>query len=273
MPELPEVETIKRDIKTNLIGHKIERVWTDWPKQLKPSQEEFEKTVIGKKFKSVSRCAKLLIFRLDDGTHLLMHLKLTGRLLFRSQSDSEDKFTHIILKLDRGKELRFADMRKFGWMKVLRDEGELDKLLSEFGIEPFTQDFTVENFKKILTNKKAPIKPLMMDQAVIAGVGNIYADESLWCAKIHPLRAANTLSDQETKELFECIQEALKSGIKDRGTSVDTYVDFFGLPGQHEQNLKVFRKDGEPCPRCNTLIRKIRVGGRGTHFCPICQKL
>ena len=270
MPELPEVETIKRDIEKNLIGHKIVDVWTDWEKALKPNLETFKKFVVGKKIKSVGRRAKLLIFHIDS-IPLVTHLKLSGRLLYRDQDDPTDKFTHVILKLDRGKELRFADLRKFGWMRVLKNEGELDELLSEFGIEPFTPDFTLENFSRILKSKKTVIKPLLMDQSIIAGVGNIYADESLWCAKIHPLRPANSLSEKEVNDLFTCVQDSLQSGIKDRGTSVDMYLDLFGERGEHEKNLKIFRRDGSPCPRCESEVKKNRVGGRGTHFCPKCQ--
>jgi len=270
VPELPEVETIKRDIEGHLIGHEILGVWTDWGKMLKPDQETFKKSVIEKKFSSVGRRAKLLIFHLDS-VPLVTHLKLSGRLLYRDQKDPRDQFTHVILELDKGKELRFADMRKFGWMRVLKDEVELDALLSEFGIEPFTSGFTLEKFSKILQSKKTAIKPLLMDQSQIAGVGNIYADESLWCAMIHPLRPANSLGEKEVSNLFTCVQDCLQSGIKDRGTSVDMYLDLFGEKGGHEKNLKIFRRDGSPCPRCGTEVKKTRVGGRGTHFCPACQ--
>lgn len=272
MPELPEVETIKRDIEKNLIGHKVIDVWADSPKQLKPDLETFKKAVIGKTFKEIGRRAKLFIFHIDS-IPLIVHLKMSGRLLYRNQTDPSDRFTHIVLKLDRRKELRFADLRKFGWMMVLKDKGELDSLLSEFGIEPFTPTFTLEKFKKIISSKPTKIKPLIMDQKQIAGVGNIYSDEALWCAKIHPERPAKNLSSDEIKKLYDCIIESLKQGIADRGTSVDQYVDLKGQKGKHGQNLQVFRKNGKPCPRCGTIIKKIRVGGRGTHYCPGCQPL
>ena len=273
MPELPEVETIKRDIEKNLIGKKILDVWTDSPKQVQPSLDEFKKATIGKKFKDVKRRAKILIFHLEDDTPIIVHLKLSGRFLYRNQTDKADPFTRIIIKLDQGKEIRFADLRKFGWIKLLKDENNLNDILDEFGIEPFTPDFTLENFKKIINSKPTKIKPLIMDQKQIAGVGNIYSDESLWSAKIHPERMAKSLSEEEIKKLYDCILESLKQGITDRGTSVDQYVDLQGQKGKHEQNLQVFRKNGKPCPRCGTIIRKIRVGGRGTHFCPHCQSL
>jgi formamidopyrimidine-DNA glycosylase len=270
MPELPEVETIKRDIEKNLIGHQITDVWYDWAKTLKPDPETFKKAVVGKKFKDIGRRAKLFIFHVDS-IPLIAHLKLTGRLLYRNQNDPKDQFTHVVLKLDRGKELRFVDLRKFGWLRVLKDEGELDELLSEFGIEPFTSSFTLEKFASIIQNKGTMIKPLLMDQKQIAGVGNIYSDEALWCAQIHPETPAKNLRAEKIEKLYSCIQKVLKEGITDRGTSVDDYLDLFGRPGNHEQNLQVFRKDGQPCPRCGTTIKKIRVGGRGTHYCPNCQ--
>jgi len=272
MPELPEVETIKRDIEKQVIGHKITDIWYDWPKTLWPDPETFKKAVVGKKFKEISRRAKLFIFHVDS-VPLAVHLKLTGRLLYRNQSDPKDQFTHAILKLDRGKELRFADLRKFGWLRVLKDEGELDGLLAEFGIEPFTSDFTLEKFTAIIKSKGIKIKPLLMDQHLIAGVGNIYSDESLWCAQIHPETRAKNLSAEKIEKLYTCIQKVLKEGIADRGTSVDKYLDLFGQPGKHEPNLQIFRKNGQACPRCGTAIKKIRVGGRGTHFCPECQSL
>src|SRR4030042_2631541 len=272
MPELPEVETIKRDIEKNLIGKKILDVWTDSPKQVQPNIDGFKKETVGKKFKDVKRRAKILIFHLEDGTPIIAHLKLSGRLLYRNQTDKADAFTRIIIKLGEGKEIRFADLRRFGWIRLLKDDANLKEFLDEFGIEPFTPDFTLENFKKIVSSKPTKIKPLIMDQKQVAGVGNIYSDESLWCAKIHPERSAKSLSSDEIKKLYDCILEALKQGIADRGTSVDQYVALQGKKGKHEQNLQIFRKNGQPCPRCGTIIKKIRVGGRGTHLCPNCQK-
>ncbi|OGY23353.1 MAG: DNA-formamidopyrimidine glycosylase [Candidatus Woykebacteria bacterium RBG_13_40_7b] len=272
MPELPEVETIKRDLEKNIIGHKVIDVWYDWAKTLKPDPETFEKAVVGKKFKDINRRAKLFIFHLDS-VPMVVHLKMTGRLLYRDQSDPKDQFTHAIFKLDKGKELRFADLRKFGWLKVLKDEKELENLLSEFGPEPLTEEFTLKVFENIIKKSQLKIKPLLIDQKRIAGVGNIYADESLWCAKIHPETKADKILSDQVAKLYKCIEEVLKEGIKDRGTSVDQYLDLFGRKGSHEQNLKVFRLNGDPCPRCGTIIKKIRVGGRGTHVCPACQRL
>lgn len=275
MPELPEVETIKRDLNKELRGRRIVRLkFYDWAKMLKSSPDAVKKAVEGKKIRGFDRRAKLLLMHLDDHeTTIAIHLKLSGQLFIRKQTDAPDRFTHVILELDRGEELRFNDLRKFGFMKVVEGKNDLEKLLSEFGPEPFTPQFSLENFKKIVSKSTRAVKTVIMDQQKIAGVGNIYADEALWRAQIHPTKAANELTDKELKDLYEAILLVIKQGIEDRGTSVDQYLTIFAKEGDHAKNLKVFRLDGEPCPRCGTVIRKIRVGGRGTHVCPKCQIL
>ena len=273
MPELPEVETIKNDLNKALKGRKIIKLkFYDWAKMLKPSPEAVKKAVEGKKIRDFGRRAKLLLMHLDDhGTTVALHLKLSGQLILRKSTDSPDRFTHIVLELDKGGELRFNDLRKFGFMKVVESKQDLEKLLSEFGPEPFTPDFTLEKFKEILTKSARAIKTVIMDQSKIAGVGNIYADEALWRARIHPEKPSSKLTDRELKDLYEAISFVLKQGVVDRGTSVDQYLDAHGDEGEHARNLKVFRQNGKPCPRCGTEIKKIRVGGRGTHYCPSCQ--
>ena len=273
MPELPEVETIKRDLNKELKGRKILKLkFYDAPKMLRPDPKTVKKAIEGKKIKDFGRRAKLLLMHLDDhGTTIAIHLKLSGQLFIKKSTDSPDRFTHVILEFDKGEELRFNDMRKFGFMKLVKDRGELEELLSDFGPEPLTKEFTLPAFKKIVTKSSVKIKPVIMDQSKIAGVGNIYADEALWYAKIHPERPANKLSNKELKDLYEAIIFVIKEGIKDRGTSVDQYYDVYSKSGKHANNLKVFRLDKEPCPRCGKTIKKIRVGGRGTHYCPRCQ--
>jgi len=273
MPELPEVETIRRDLNKELKGRKIIRLkYYDWPKMLKPSPEAVKKAIEGKKIAGFGRRAKLLLMHLDDhGTTVALHLKLSGQLILRKSTDSPDRFTHIVLEFDKGEELRFNDLRKFGFMKVVESKQDLEKLLSEFGPEPFTPEFTFEKFKGTVTKSSRAIKTVIMDQQKISGVGNIYADEALWRARIHPEKPSNTLDEKQLKELYEAILFVLKQGIEDRGTSVDQYLDAHGDEGEHARNLKVFRQNGKPCPRCGTEIKKIRVGGRGTHYCPSCQ--
>ncbi len=273
MPELPEVETIRRDLDKELKGRKILRLkFYDWAKMLKPSPDEVARAIEGKKIRDFGRRAKLLLMHLDNGTTIAIHLKLSGQIFLRKPTDPPDKFTHIILEFDKGEELRFNDLRKFGFMKVIKDRVELDKLLAEFGPEPFTKGFNLVSFKNVVTKSSRAIKTVIMDQQKISGVGNIYADEALWRAKIHPEKIAEKLTENNLKDLYDAILYVLKQGIADRGTSVDRYLDIYAEKGGHAKNLKVFRLDGEPCPRCGTEIRKIRVGGRGTHFCPNCQK-
>lgn len=274
MPELPEVETIRRDLNKELKDRKIVGLkFYDWDKMLRPSPEAVKKAVEGKKIKDFGRRAKLLLMHLDDhGTTIALHLKLSGQLILRKQSDPPDRFTHIVLELDNGKELRFNDLRKFGFMKEIKNKEDLEKLLSEFGPEPLTDEFTFETFKEVVCKSSRAIKTVIMDQSKIAGVGNIYADEALWRAKIHPEKPASKLSEKELKSLFDEIIFVIKQGIEDRGTSVDQYLDAHGEEGEHARNLKVFRQNKKPCPRCKTIITKIKVGGRGTHYCPKCQQ-
>src|SRR3990170_3723385 len=204
MPELPEVETIRRDLSKELKGRKILRLkFYDWAKMLKPDPDSVAKAIEGKKIKDFDRRAKLLLMHLDDhGTTIAIHLKLSGQLFLRKQDDPKDRFTHIVLELDDGEELRFNDLRKFGFMKVVKDKRDLDKILAEFGPEPFTKEFTFGTFKKIVTKSTRAIKTVIMDQKKISGVGNIYADEALWRAKIHPEAAADKLDPKELKELY-----------------------------------------------------------------------
>lgn len=275
MPELPEVETIRRDLNKELRGREIIKLkFYDWPNMLKPSPEAIAKAIKGKKIHDFGRRAKLLLMHLDDhGTTIAIHLKMTGQLFIRKTNHPPDRFTHVILELDSGEELRFNDLRKFGFMKLIKDKKELKELLDEYGPEPLTADFTFAKFKEIVGKSTRAIKTVIMDQQKIAGVGNIYADEALWIAKTHPEKPANKLDNKKLKDLFEAIEFVIKQGIEDRGTSVDSYYDAKGEKGKHAQNLKVFRQDKKPCPRCKIIIKKIKVGGRGTHFCPKCQTL
>lgn len=280
MPELPEVETIRRDLNKELKGRKIIRLkFYDWAKMLQPSPEAIAKVIEGKKIQDFGRRAKLLLMHLsadkagldDHGTTIAIHLKMTGQLFIRKQTDAPDRFTRVILELDNEEELRFNDLRKFGFMKLIENKSQLEKILSKFGPEPLTPEFTLEKFKEIISKSSRTIKTVIMDQQKIAGVGNIYADEALWIAKIHPEHSANKLSQEQLRDLFDSIAFVIKQGIRDRGTSVDQYYDAKGKKGKHAQNLKVFRQDGKLCPRCRSMIKKIKVGGRGTHFCPQCQ--
>src|SRR3989304_6588372 len=270
MPELPEVETIRRDLEKELVGHKITNLWWDAPKMLQPSPEVVQK-IIGHHIVSAGRIGKLLLLGIENDGTIGIHLKLSGRLFIRKTSDPEDRFTHITFKLDDGRELRFTEFRKFGYAKLIENSTDLKKITDEFGPEPFTKDFTFDYFKNMLSKTTRAVKTVIMDQKKIAGVGNIYADEALWYAKINPETPSNKINEKDAESLYKGIIKSLDEGVKDRGTSIDDYLDIYGKEGFHAKNLKVFRQDADPCPRCGTVIKKIRVGGRGTHFCPQCQ--
>lgn len=273
MPELPEVETIRRDLDQALVGRKITEVWFDAPKMLKPSPEVVVKALTNQIIKKFDRIAKLLLVETDTVTAAI-HLKLSGQLLLRSQDfpKDKDKFVHVVFKFNDGQELRFNEMRKFGFVKIIHTKEEVDKLLSEYGPEPLTPKFTEEKLKEVLSRSARAVKTVIMDQTKIAGVGNIYADEALWYARLHPESRANSLTGPEVSKLYNNINFVIKQGIEDGGTSDADYVRIDGSKGTHGQNLKAFRQEKKPCSRCGDIINKIRVGGRGTHFCPNCQK-
>ncbi len=274
MPELPEVETIKQDLQKTLIGKKITGLWWDSPKQLKPTPAIVEKNIVGSTITKISRRAKLIQFFLSNQTIFIVHLKLTGRLLIRKTKDGEDKWSHIILKLSNGLELRFCDMRKFGYLKLIGDDKELDKILEEFGPEPLTAEFTLERFQKILPSSSLPVKILLMDQKKIAGVGNIYANDALFLAGINPKKKADKLSSDKTIKLYEALLKVLKEGIKYRGASDQSYLDAYGREGAYQKHFRVYQQDGKPClNNCGEKIARIKLGGRGTFYCPKCQTL
>ncbi|OGY30347.1 MAG: DNA-formamidopyrimidine glycosylase [Candidatus Woykebacteria bacterium RIFCSPHIGHO2_12_FULL_45_10] len=270
MPELPEVETIRRDLEKEIVGHKITDLWYDAPKMLQPTPEKLE-TIVGHHIVSAGRIGKLLLLGIENDGTVGIHLKLSGRLFIRDQNSPEDRFTHVIFLLDDGRELRFTEFRKFGYAKLIEDEEELKTIKSKYGPEPLTSDFTFDALKKVLNKANRAVKTVIMDQKKIAGVGNIYADEALWLAKINPEALAFKLTNAEIEALHQGIIKVIEAGIADRGTSVDDYLDVYGKEGFHAKNLNVFRQNGKPCPRCGTMIKKIRVGGRGTHLCPNCQ--
>lgn len=271
MPELPEVETIRRDLEKVLVGKKILSVSTDAPKLFEPSFKAVSESIAGQTIKSINRRAKLLYLHLSNNLYLLIHLKMTGRLLLRRKGDLKDEFQHVVFTLSGGEELRFADMRLFGYLKLV-DELELKKVLGEYGPEPLA-DMTLENFKDIFQGKKRPVKLLLLDQELISGVGNIYANEALFAAGIDPRRKADSLSDEEVARLFSAIEKVLSDGLHYRGTTAsdDKYVDAYGKKGQYQEHLRVYGREGLSCPKCGVKVQRINLSGRGTFFCPQCQ--
>ncbi len=269
MPELPEVETITRDLQPRVVGREIVSVELYWPKALeKPSPEDFVKGIAGRRIESLSRRGKYLIFRLSGEKYLIVHLRMTGRLMHRSGEEAEDPHTRAIFELDDGSQLRYTDPRKFGKLWLVDDPNEV---VGKLGPEPFSADFTCDYLAGILAKRSGPVKPLLLDQTLIAGIGNIYADEALFLAGIHPKRSARSLSRPEVVRLHNAIRSVLKLGIANRGTTLSDYRDAFGEKGRHQEFLKVFRHAGKPCPVCGTMIQRIVLGGRGTFFCPRCQ--
>lgn len=271
MPELPEVETIRRDLNRLIVGQKILDITTDSPKQVQPSLPVVEKAVVGARIKKIARRAKMLQIFLSNGQILAIHLKLTGRLLVRRKGDPQDDWQRVVISLSGGNELRFADLRKFGWIRLVQND-ELRVMNQEFGIEPFTKEFTFDNLKQVFASSRRPVKTVLMDQKKISGLGNIYAVEALFLAKIDPRRPANKITAAKAKKLYQAIEKVLKAGIKYRGASDQYYLDALGRKGSYQKHFLVYGREGEKCLDCGGKIKKIRLGGRGTYFCPRCQQ-
>lgn len=271
MPELPEVETIKSDLAHLVVGKKILRVETDSLKQVQPSLEMVKKGVVGNSIKKISRRAKILQVFLSNGKILIFHLKLTGRLLVREEGFVKDDWQHLTFFLSGGLELRFCDLRKFGWVKLLENEDELEKILASFGPEPL-DDLILEIFKKILSSSRRPVKIILMDQAKISGVGNIYANDALFLAKIDPRRPGNEVTPEEVKALFAAVEKVLKAGIRYRGASDQYYLDALGHKGAYQDHFLVYGREGKECFVCGEKLKRTKIGGRGTFYCPTCQK-
>lgn len=271
MPELPEVETIRKDLERLIVGHKVLRIETNSPKQVQPSLAAIKKAILGTTIKKVQRRAKILQIFFSSGAIIIVHLKLTGRLLFRKKGDKIDDYQHITISLSGSNELRFADARKFGWFRLLKNEKELQKILKDFGPEPL-DDLTLLVFQKILSSTSRPVKIILMDQQRISGVGNIYASEALFLAGIDPRRPANKISSAEAKKLLESLEKVLKLGLRYRGASDNDYLDALGHKGSYQKHFLVYGRQGKKCSACSGLIKRISLGGRGTFFCPSCQK-
>lgn len=274
MPELPEVETIVKEMQAaHLVGLCITKAMVYWDRSIaRLSSKDFCKKIVNQIIEAVSRRGKFLVFSLTTET-LLVHLRMTGKFFIDDKRSSPHSHERIRLFLSDGRILRFEDQRKFGKWYL----SETDVILKKIGIEPLSKQFTLKAFKKLLAGRKRQIKPFLLDQKYIAGLGNIYADEALWAAKIHPARLINTLRSNDIVHLHQAIIAVLKSGVKNTGTSLGSaranYYSVSGRRGKNQELLKVFRCDGMPCPRCQTTIQKIRLGQRGTHFCPVCQLL
>lgn len=289
MPELPEVETVRRGLGAIIVGKTIVDTWHDTPKSFPNTPEDVRAFLIGATVTDVRRRAKVLMIDMSSGHSLLVHLKMTGQLVYVGEalrfgaghpSDSlvgllPDKSTRAWLAFSDGTKLFFNDQRKFGWMRLLPtiEIPNID-FMRKVGPEPLSETFTVADFIRRLERRlRTSIKAALLDQTVIAGVGNIYADESLWGAKIHPSRSVGSLSDAEKELLYHELRTVMNLAIEKGGSSNHTYVNAEGKKGSYMQFARVFRREGLTCPRCGATIEKLRVAGRGTHICPVCQTL
>lgn len=269
MPELPEVETIKNDLSKKVIGSQIVDVYytDEGQKLISKSGQDLRNLLIGERINNASRRAKYLVLDLGKNKKLIFHLKLTGQILVRNSSDKPDEFTRLILKLDDGRQIRFADRNGFG--EVILAEN-IDEVNPNLGPEPF-EIANKKFYDSLIRSKKETIKEALLDQSLISGVGNIYVDESLYLAGINPFKAPVKLSLNESTKLLSSIKKALEEGIKDRGTTIDSYRDTDGKPGTHQFHLLIYGKAGKPCKKCATKIEYTEIHGRRTHFCPSCQ--
>lgn len=270
MPELPEVETIVRGLRAPLVGRTVSGFWTDWPNQIvTPEPDALAMRIRGRTFEKVGRRGKYLVFDLDQGEVLIIHLKMSGQLSVQAGSDTADQYVHTVFRLQGGDELRFRDMRKFGRVYLVTDR---DRVLGQLGPEPLADDFTVGWLEAQLGQRRRILKPLLLDQTFIAGIGNIYADEALFRAAIRPDRRSDSLQGQEIAALHEAIQTVLRMGIARQGASIDgAYRRPDGSGGQMQETFAAYGRAGQDCVRCAGTIERIVLGGRSTHFCANCQ--
>lgn len=288
MPELPEVETIRRDLAEVLIGRKIIGVKIINKKAIKSSLVSFTKSLLNKKIKSIDRIGKLMMFDLGESNFLLIHLKMTGQLIYQhnqkiiegghSLSETKEKilpgkYTWVIWEFDNGSKLYFSDMRKFGYLKIVSVE-EKEKIVATYGPEPLTPNFTFANFLKAIGKRTAPIKSLLLNQSLIAGIGNIYADEVCFKSGIFPGTSANKLTEAEKNKLFIAINFILKKAIQHKGTTFKDYLSAHGKKGNFSDFLQVYKRRGQKCLNCEVGIIEVKkIGGRSSHYCPVCQKM
>ena len=271
MPELPEVETTVRALRPFITNQTFTEMRNYWPRHIAtPSFDEFQARLHGQEVESVGRRGKYLLFNLDSGDVLIVHLKMTGHLAIVSQETPPDKYAHTVFGLANGQEMRFRDTRKFGRVYLVADAEEI---VGKLGPEPLSDAYTAAVMKERINGRWRAIKPLLLDQHFLAGVGNIYADESLFHARIHPKRPCDTLSDDEIGRLYTAVRKVLQEGIDREGATIGTYRKPDGQRGDMQNALRVFRRTGEPCYDCGTIIERIVLGGRSTHFCPACQPI
>jgi formamidopyrimidine-DNA glycosylase len=290
MPEGPEVETIRRGLELGIVGQTIASVQVLWEKTFPEGATSLERHLSGVMVAHVARRGKVLIWELANGYALLFHLKMTGQVVL-TKADGEryagghpsesmrgrlpDRSTRVVVSFASGDQLFFNDQRKFGWIKLVPlEQVDQDGLVGRLGPEALAAEFSVAYLQgQLARHPRAVIKAVILDQSVVAGVGNIYADEALHLAKIHPARLAGSLNTSEVRRLQLAVRDIITAGIEHGGTSFAHYVNSLGGKGDYLQHARVFRRQGQPCPVCATVVVKLRVAGRGTHVCPKCQQL
>ena len=277
MPELPEVEVVRRDLEREIVGKRVKAVEVDGMRSVRRhhNRKQFINRLEGKKFTGVERRGKYLLARLEGGDVLVMHLGMSGQLLrTKTSRDSKAKHTHVIITFTQGGQLRFIDPRTFGEMFVTEAD-ELNKVseLNHLGLDPLENAMSWEQFGSLISQRHAKLKPLLMDQKFLSGIGNVYSDEILWGAGLRWDRTSDSLSPQEVRRLYRAMVETLQDAVKYRGSSLadEQYVDLFGKPGEYQHHHKVYARDGEACRRCRHVVVRERYGGRSTFYCEACQ--
>jgi formamidopyrimidine-DNA glycosylase len=274
VPELPEVETTRRTLAPHLVGRAFTGAVLDWPKAVVyPDPATFTERLTGRRIVDLERRGKHLILVLDDGSRLIVHLRMTGSLQLAGKAAVPTRFTRNTLLLDGGAELRFVDLRKFGQLWLVGPDEQERLPFGRTGPEPLDPDFTEQTLADLVRRRRGKLKATLLDQRVLAGLGNIYVDEALFEAGLHPERSVESLTDDEIARLHGAIVAVLRRGIQNQGTSYRDFVGPFGEMGSNQEDLRVWRQEGKPCPRCGTPIQKSRVAGRGTHLCPTCQPI
>lgn len=274
MPELPEVETVRKGLEKLVVGKTIKEVTILWPRIIEaPVVEIFESQLIGQTIEKMERRGKFLIFKLTN-YDMISHLRMEGKYETHDTEDQRDKHTHVIFTFTDGSELRYLDVRKFGRMVLVdKDQGTNYKGILALGPEPIPSQFKLNEFRSGLKKHHKAIKPLLLDQRLVTGLGNIYVDEALWEAKIYPEQPADTLKPKEVERLYDAIIDVLGRAVEAGGTTIRSYLNALGEAGTFQISLNVYGQTNHPCPRCGTPIKKIKVAQRGTHFCPKCQIL
>lgn len=288
MPELPEVETVARDLQRWVAGARITDAEVRWERTIRHPQppQLFVEQLRGARIQRVGRRAKSVLLHLDDGRVMTVALRMTGALIVAPAGAPDDPYARVVFRLADGRELRYRDVRKFGRIGLWEGGGlrarrrrtaearapyRVGDVFGRHGPEPLASSFSSARFAERLRGRSARIKTLLLDQSFVAGVGNIYADEALWRARIHPLRTADTLTEVEVKRLHRAVRSVLRQGIANRGASFSDYVGANGEPGANAERLSVYQRTDQPCFRCGTPIHRVVIGQRSSHFCPRCQ--